>query len=148
MIAPRLPMSPTAAYRADMGSRTQPFGRDDDQWLAAAEAVHLAATGRATGTEHLYDALGIAIDTLGDERIDEFVEREWPGPRCYVESLVVLSTHAEDAGALNLAALMLDDLLHAATDLTPLHRGRILALRARLEWKLDRRDDARDRYAY
>src|ERR1051325_11560985 len=104
--------SPTGAYRADMRGRESPFGPDDDRWLASASALHSAATypGKPN-TEHLYDAIGVAIDVLGDERIDQFVDREWLGDRSYIEALAVLSYDVHEAGALRLAALILDDTL-------------------------------------
>src|SRR5438046_2118494 len=144
-----LTASPMSAYRADVNGQDAPFGRDDDHWLVAANALHLAASSERPRRKHrLYDALGQAIDLLGDERIDRFVEREWNGERSYVESMVVLADVVHWAGALRLAAVMFDDLLRAATDLSTVERGRVLALRARVERKLERLDDAADRYEY
>ncbi|MEX2154932.1 MAG: hypothetical protein WD825_16435 [Gemmatimonadaceae bacterium] len=132
-----------------MNGRDTPFGPQDDVWLAAAITLHLAATaGAATRQHHLYESLGIAIDLLGDEQIDAYVRREWQGDRSYVEAMAILADLIHDAGALHLAAIMLDDLAFAAPDLSMLERGRILALRARVDRKMGRLDDAVDRYQY
>jgi len=141
--------SPVAAYRADIDGRDTPLGAHDDVWLAAACTLRLATTsGERTRKHHLYEALGLAIDLLGDERIDDYVRREWPGARSYVESLAILADFVHDAGALHLAAVMLDDLALAASDLSTLERGRVLALRARVERKLGRLDEAQERYRH
>src|SRR5436190_2578326 len=137
--------SPASAYRADMRNRTRPFGPDDDRWLAAAVELR-ASLGGSAANDHLLDALAIAIDVLGDERIDDFVRREWRGQHCHIEALVVLADAIENLGAFHLAATVLDDLLRARTDITALERGRILSLRARVERKLGRLNDAKDRY--
>ena len=146
---PKLTASPTSAYRADVAIRGRPFGSSDDSWLAAAAELR-AARGQkgAKAREHLYEALGVAIDTLGDENIDAFVRREWRGERCYVEALAALVALMEDEGAVHLTAVMLDDLLATAAELSHLERGRLLAMRARVEWKLGRLDDAEERYQF
>jgi hypothetical protein len=145
----RTPASPTSAYRADMRGREHAFGPHDDRWLAAATSLRAAVTAAASHRqEHLYDAIGAAIDVLGDERIDEFVQREWLGDHSYIEALAVLTYDMHEAGALRLSAVMLDDLLRAAPDLSVVHRGRILAMRARLDWKLGAVDEAAERYAF
>lgn len=140
--------TPGAAYRADMLHRTAPFGPDDEQWLAAATELHHAAAAPQLGQSRLYDAIGVAIDLLGDERIDAIVEREWPAPRTHVEAILVLCELIDRAGALHLCAVMLDDLLQAAPDLPSIDRGRILAMRARVTWKLGHRTEAIERYEF
>ena len=141
--------SPTAAYRADTTERDTPFGPDDDAWLETATELHFAATvAPAARQEHLYSAIGRAIDLLGDERIDLAVRDDWRGERSYVDPLLVLIDQIQDDGALSLAAVMLDDLARAADDLSTVQRGRVLALRARIAWKMGELDDAADRYHY
>lgn len=131
----------------DAADRPGPIGHHDDQWLAIATELHLAAAARGEeGRKGLYGALGSVIDLLGDEFIDGRAEREWEHDLGYVEALMVLADVMQEAGAFHLAASLLDDLLAAATDLKPLHRGRILAQRARIEWKLGRLDEAADRF--
>lgn len=140
--------APAAAYRADMATRDHSFGEDEDL-IAAATHLHAAAKAKgAPAREYLFEALGVAIDSLGDERIDAFVQCEWDGQRSYVEALAALIQSMQDRGALHLAALMLDDLLMAARDITPLERGRLLAMRARADWKLGRLTEAEERYEY
>lgn len=150
--------SPAAAYRADMAGRDGPFGPDDDQWLVAASELHLAATASSTGAapaagateatnqRPLFDALGVAIDLLGEERIEAMADREWQGERSHVEALMVLCEVMLQAGALHLAGMMLDDLQLATPDRLPVQRGRILTMRARVDWKLGRLDQAVERY--
>src|SRR5215211_2918987 len=123
-----------SAYRADMTRRSVPFGPDDDRWLEAANALHFAATSPVSPRKHqLYQAIGIAIEVLGEDRIAHFVDREWLGERTYVEGLAVLADEIQAVGALHLAASIFDDLLSSALDLSGLERGRVLALRARVE---------------
>lgn len=139
--------SPGAAYRTDAQGRADPFGPHDDAWLTAATELHLAATARGNQQDHLFTAIGVAIDLLGDERIEAFAAREWRGEQSYVDALVVLADTIYYAGARHLAAHMLDDVRRVATDLTPLQRARLLFRRARIAWSLGATDEAADRYA-
>jgi len=138
--------APGAAYRADTRGRAEPFGPSDDAWLAGATELHLAATASEGHQDHLYSAIGVALDLLGDEKVEAFADREWLGQRSYIDALVVLADTIYYAGARNLAALMLDDLRRAATDLTPLQDGRLLFRRARITWSLGAIDDAEERF--
>ena len=138
--------APGAAYRADTRDRAEPFGPFDDEWLAAATELHLAATTRERRDDHLASAIGVAIAVLGDARIDAFAAREWRGKRSYVDAIVVLADTVYYGGARNLAALMLDDIRRTATDLDPLQLGRLLFRRARIAWSLGATDDASERY--
>jgi tetratricopeptide (TPR) repeat protein len=144
--------APGAAYRADTRGRAEPFGPSDDVWLAAATELHLAATippaPRPQQQDHLYSAIGVAIDLLGDERVEAFAAREWPGERLYVDPIVVLADTIYYGGARNLAALMLDDIRRTAPDLTPLQLGRLLFRRARIAWSLGASDEAAERYEW
>ena len=140
--------APGAAYRADTRGRAEPFGPSDDEWLTAATELHLAATGhpREQQQDHLFSAIGVAIDLLGDERVEAFAAREWLGERSYVDPIVVLADTIFYAGARHLAALMLDDIRRAAPDLSSLQLGRILFRRARVAWSLGDIDDAAERF--
>jgi hypothetical protein len=140
--------APGAAYRADAQGRPAPFSSSDDEWLAAATELHLAATARKRPgrQDHLFAAIGIAIDLLGDENVEAFAAREWLGERSYVDPIVVLADTIYYAGARNLAAHMLDDIRRAATDLSPLELGRVLTRRARVAYSLGAADDAHERY--
>src|SRR5688572_4137579 len=138
--------APGAAYRADTQGRAEPFGPSDDDWLAAATELHLAATTHKRRKDHLFSAIGVAIDLLGDERVEALAAREWLGQRSYVDAIVVLADTIYYGGARNLAALMLDDIRRAATDLTPLQLGRLLFRRARIAWTLGDIDDAAERF--
>lgn len=138
--------APGAAYRADAQGRAEPFGPFDDEWLAAATELHLAATARERQQDHLLSAIAIAIDLIGDERVAAFAAREWLGQRSHVDAIVVLADTIYYGGARHLAALMLDDVRRAATDLTPLQLGRLLFRRARVAWSLGATDEAADRF--
>ncbi|MGH7636077.1 MAG: hypothetical protein ACREOK_00370 [Gemmatimonadaceae bacterium] len=138
--------APGAAYRADTLGRAEPFGPSDDLWLAAATELHFAATMRGSPQDHLFSAIGIAIDLIGDERVEAFAAREWLGKRSEVDAIVVLADSIYYGGARNLAALMLDDIRRVATDLTPLQLGRLLFRRARVTWSLGALDDAAERF--
>jgi tetratricopeptide (TPR) repeat protein len=140
--------SPTAAYRADMDGRGRPFGPKDALWLAAASELHLSATAKSQipQRQHLLEALSMAIDIVGDEAIDRYVNREWFGKHSFHEALVVLADQIIDAEAYGLGAVILMALLIAIPRLKPLERGRIMALRARIAWRTSDMDDARERY--
>ena len=141
--------APAAAYRADMQGRTEPLAAHDDRWLAAASELHLAAG--ATGVareEHLAAAIGIAVDLLGATRIEAFVRREWLGERSGLDPLIVLADAMYYEGARRLAAVVLDDLLRVAPDVSDLQRGRILVRRTRIAWSLGNLDEAADRYEF
>ena len=140
--------SPTAAYRADMNGRGAPFGPKDALWLAAASELHLAATARTQipQRQHLLEALSLAIDIVGDEKIDRYVTREWFGRHAFHEALFLLASDVLDAGAHRLASVMLEDMIAAVPRLKALDRGRLMALRARVEWRTSNLDEARDRY--
>lgn len=140
--------APLAAYRADLRGRSAPLSADDGDWLHAGSELHLASRAHtASGRRaHLYAAIGIGIDVLGDQTIAAFAEREWRGQRAYCDSLLILAEAIHYEGAIRLAAVMLDDLRRAATDMAPVHAGRVLALRAKLAWKLGALEEAADRY--
>ena len=141
--------APAAAYRADLAGRDSPFGEHDDVWIVAASTLHLAAgSGGILRRNALFEALGVAIDLLGDEEIDRYVNREWQGEHMYVEALAILADSAHREGALRLAAVMFDDLLTAAPDLTVVEQGRLFWLRARVEWRLGNVEQARARYEH
>ena len=136
------------ALQQDSASRPGLQSPETAWWLQAAEPLHAAARARDDSRRRqlLYAALGVAIDHLGDERIDTVAEREWERDLGYVEALMVLADIVHEAGALRLAGVMLDDLRAAAPDLTPVQRGRIMAQRARVEWKLGHHAEALERY--
>ena len=144
-----LTSTPAAAYRADMDGRTDAFGPDDDRWLAAASALHHAATApRSGGKAALIEALTRAADIYDDAEVERLARTEWDGRPSKYDAIMVLADRIHYAGALHLAARMLDDLAAAPITLKPIHQGRLLALRARVEWKLGRLDEAIDRYRY
>ena len=141
--------APAAAYRADLGDREVPFGPDDDRWLVAAiELHHAARSQRRARKQHLYAAIGVGIDVLGDERIENVAEREWRGERTYCDPAILLADAIHYAGALRLAAGMMDDVQRAAPDLPISHVGRLLSMRARIAWKLGALEDAAERYEH
>jgi hypothetical protein len=133
-----------------MARRTAPFGPHDDLWLAAASQLRLAATSPSEigQRQYLLEALSIAIDAVGEEAIDRFVDREWLGRHSFVEALVVLVERLIEAGAVYLAGVILDDLALPAARLNALENGRRLALCARVAWKSGAIDLARERYEH
>lgn len=141
--------APAAAYRADLHGLTEPLGAHDDRWLAAASELHLAAGAAGTAREeHFAAAVRIATSLLGADRIEAFVRREWLGERSRLDPLIVLADTMYYERARHLGAVVLDDLLRAAPDVTDLGRGRILVRRTRIAWSLGALDEAADRYEF
>jgi tetratricopeptide (TPR) repeat protein len=143
-----LPLAPAAAYRSDLGGAAT-LGADDDAWLRIASIVHSAkAVSSGSGRRLLLaSACAEAVTLLGREFTRDYSRIEWRGARHRLSPLLVLAHEMQQAGGLNLAAMLLDDLLVSAPELNPLWRGRLLALRARVAWKQGRPDEAEERYA-
>lgn len=135
--AAQLTRSAAAAYRTDAGGRAEPFGEHDGGWIAVTTLVQHAAIAPLDDTRILLrDAVELAESIL-DIRLDrasDLKNRE----RAQSDSaiLVALTASMERAGALRLAAALLESLRSADKSLTTLESGRILALTARLAWKV------------
>jgi tetratricopeptide (TPR) repeat protein len=140
----------TAAYRADLGARDQPFGRADGDWIAVATVLeHATLVDEPTRGELLREAVRLATEIVGADEVQRLAEREWQDrDRSASEAIVILADRVHSDGALNLAANIYDGLLDADASLTAVQRGRILAKRARVEWKSGRAEEAADRYRH
>jgi tetratricopeptide (TPR) repeat protein len=145
-----LAQSAATAYRADLGSREQPFGGVDGEWITVAAVLeHAALVGEPERTQLLRNAVTLATRLVGDAEVRRLAEREWQDrDRSESEAIVILADRIEAAGAFMLAGSVLDALLEADASLSSVQYGRVLARRARLEWKAGRLDNAADRYAY
>ena len=138
----------TAAYRADLGSRDKPFGGVDGDWITVASVLqHASLVDEPARGELLREAVELATGIVGEAEVQRLAAREWQDrDRAESEAIIILSDTIHTAGALNLAATMLDALLDADTSLNVVQRGRILAKRARIDWKAGKLDEAADRY--
>jgi len=145
-----LAQSAATAYRADLGSREQPFGGVDGEWITVAAVLeHAALLREPERARLLHNAVTLATELVGDAEVRRLAEREWQDrDRSESEAIVVLADRIEAAGAFMLAGTVLDALLEADASLSSVQYGRVLARRARLEWKAGRLDNAADRYAY
>jgi hypothetical protein len=141
------------AYGMDMARRgaSEPFGSDDDGWLAVASLLgHAASHAR-----DLVDAdalLGEAYDlaevilTSGSLGTSELAPRamisEAPDGRERRQVITQLADRMESAGALNLAATVYHS-LSVADPLLPVdERGRLVVFHERVLRKLGRPDEA------
>jgi tetratricopeptide (TPR) repeat protein len=145
-----LAQTATAAYRADLGARDQPFGGVDGDWITVASVLeHATLVAEPTRSELLRKAVELATKVVGEAEVRRLAEREWQDrDRSESEAIVILADQLEAAGAFTLAGTLLDALLEADASLNVVQRGRILAKRARMEWKAGRLDVAADRYRY
>src|SRR5436190_6245738 len=145
-----LAQSAASAYRADVGSRDQAFSGVDGEWITVASVLeHASLVAEPAKGELLHKAVGLAAGIVGQAEVQRLAAREWQDrDRGASEAIVILSDLVEAAGAFTLAAMLLDALLEADGSLTVVQRGRILARRARKEWKAGRLDDASERYRH
>jgi tetratricopeptide (TPR) repeat protein len=135
------PQPITRAYRADLSERRTPFGIADDAWLAVGSllehAASVAPVDAAAAAAMVADACEQATRAVAPARIQALRAREWSGRgSAAVDAVMLLSDSAQEATALHVAASLLDATLAAQPDLAPLTRGRILARRARVTWKM------------
>jgi tetratricopeptide (TPR) repeat protein len=140
--------SAVAAYRTDLASRPQRAGDVPDPWLEVALLVeHAGLVPDPERAELLDRADAVAREHAGDDALRQAATEEWgdasPGP---VGSVVLLTDRMQAADMLHLAAVTLDALLAAAPGIDAVARGRVLAKRARVAWKLGQMDQADDRY--
>jgi tetratricopeptide (TPR) repeat protein len=138
----------TTAYRADVGAHGDAFGLHDDQWIAIATLVAQAGLmPPAERQELLAKAVDLSQPLLGTALSRQSTDFEWePSPPIAADSILVVSDHIFQSGALHLARATIDALLEADPSLTPLQRGRALAKRARIDGRLGRIDEAGDQY--
>lgn len=137
----------TAAYRLDIVAHGGPFGVADSAWLAVGSLLEHAAATRDEARDTLArDAGELAREVVGHDAMRAFEMEEWElDTSDPTAPIFVLVKSIAEAGALNLAAAMLDSAMQATTD-SPLRTGRALAYRARLAWKRGDLDEAGERY--
>lgn len=140
--------SAAAAYRADLVSRGGPFGSHDGGWIAVGTMLEHATLAPEPERQTLIrGAITLAGEILGEADLARLGDREWQDrDRGPADAIVLLSEAAQQAGALNVAALLLDALTEADTSLNTVQQGRIVAKRANVAWKMGRIDEATDRY--
>jgi len=141
-------LSAAAAYRADTSGRDLAFAEDDGAWIAIGTILdHASRVPDDFKRQLVCDAVELAETIVPVSELSSRAAREWPGDdRTPTEIIVLVAERAETAGCLNLAAFILDSLIDASTDLSAIQRGRVLAKRARVAWKLGEIDAATDRY--
>lgn len=136
-LAPRTAV--VAAYRADLKNNDgAPFGDHDDHWIAISSLLqHAKRLGETDSQPLVQHALREAISILGPTAVATgiIVDPPSPPPSPYLAFRMV-AERMEDAGALRLAATLLDGCLGALGDLTSLERGRVMAQGGRVAWKL------------
>lgn len=141
----------TTAYRADISSRGNAFGPRDDEWLAIASLISQAHLVPDQDRQILLDhAVDFAERLLGADVVRRAADFEWGQPgdvdRMRSESILILAEEIYQLGALHLARAVIDALLEVDSSLDVVHRGRILAKRARSDWRLGRMEEAADQY--
>ena len=138
----------TTAYRADVGDSGEAFGPHDDEWLAIASLVSQARLMPAAEHHELLErAMRLSQTLLGAALVRQAADFDWdPAKLIAAESILALSDHIYESGALHLARALIDALLEADASLTPLERGRALAKRARIDGRLGRIEEAADQY--
>jgi tetratricopeptide (TPR) repeat protein len=138
----------TDAYRADVAAAPERGGDAAAVWLTVASLVeHAALVPEGEAADVLGTAIGLALEQLGEEAFVRLGAAEWgEADRVPSDAIVLLTDAMQSADLLNLAASTLDSLLGADRALGPVQRGRILAKRARVAWKLGMLEEADARY--
>jgi tetratricopeptide (TPR) repeat protein len=144
-------ISAAAAYRLDTAARNPAAAVDDADRAIVAAAVlqHAALLPAPQRPELLRDAIEVAIEIVGEPEVERIATREWQNvDRTPSEAIVLLAEMVQHVGNFNLARVLLDGVLQTDDSLTVVQRGRVLAARARIAWKLGFIDDARERYEF
>ena len=138
----------TEAYRADIGARPEGGGDAAAAWLTVASLVeHAALVADPDAAEMLERAIGLARAQIGEPTLARLGEIEWGDvDRAPVDAIVLLADDMQSADMLHLAGATLDWLLGADRTLGAVQRGRIVAKRARVAWKLGLLEEAEGRY--
>lgn len=144
------PQSITRAYRLDLAERDLPFGGADDAWLAIGSLLeHAAAVADqdAAAAASLTDkACALSAALVSAERVETLRAREWEHRESSpLDALMLISDDAHDAGAPHIAASVLDGMLACGSSMHALTRGRIMARRTRVAWRLGWLSEAHDR---
>lgn len=138
----------TTAYRRDRRDEAQPFGDNDNAWLAVATMLEQAALfpGRDRPAK-LRAVLRFARSAVDRNVMRRLQFREWQRVGlAKTDPVVGIADEAHDAGAFHLAAHILDSVLVVADALTTLQRGRIIDRRARAVAKLGHTNASADQY--
>ena len=141
-----------SAYRADIATRggDDAFCENDGIWIAVGSMLSTAANleDADRGAKIVHDALELAKEALGAERLARGNRLDPPGRSapCNGDVVRMLAQEAEDAGALNSAALILDSYVASDHEVRPLDLGRVVAHQARLARKQGELDAALARY--
>ena len=141
----------STAYREDSAARNGPFGPRDGSWIAIASLVERAARGiPGDRIKLLREAISLAVETIGGAvEVDRLATREWENhDRTESDALLLIADQIHYSGANGLSAALLDCLALADDSISTVIRGRILAKRARIDWKAGRIDQAIERCKY
>ena len=138
----------TDAYRADIAARPARGADAAAGWLTVASLVeHAALVPASEAAEMLASAVALAREQIGEAALARLGAIEWgDADRVPSDAIVLLTDAMQGADMLHLAGATLDSLLAAEHALGPVQRGRILAKRARVAWKLGMLDEAEARY--
>lgn len=140
----------TRAYRADLADRREPFGAFDDTWLGVGSLLEHAAAvipeDPAASAALVRTASEQALAAVPADRLAHLRGGDWQNAGVSpLDGIFALSDMAHDAGACHVAASLLDAVLMAELSLSSLIRGRIMARRARIAWRLAWLAEAHDR---
>ena len=145
--------SPAASYRKYLAVHGDSFTKAEEAehggWIMVASILHTAAVVPGLEGERLVaQAAAFARDLLGAEAIQRGCALDPPSPAGAdrtVDVFRLLAERIEDAGALDMAVGVLDDLA-AACAMSDLEKWRVIAHHARLDWKMGNLDAATHRY--
>lgn len=136
----------TSAYRKDLKRKGTAFGPHDGAWILATTLAEEAARTGADAARLLSRAARVAADALGKSEVRRLARREWGAGYGRFDSLVLLAGAMQDAGALDLAAALLDAVLRVPELLGKIQHGRLCAERARVSYKLGHAEAAQEQY--
>lgn len=138
----------TDAFRADVAARPEPGAESAAVWLTVASLVeHAALVPETEAAVIVSRAIELARDAIGETELARLGTNEWgEQDRVPSDAIVLLTDAMQGADMLHLAGATLDSLLAADRELGPIQRGRIVAKRARVAWKLGMLEEAEARY--
>ena len=140
--------SVTAAYRADLAATATPFGPHDDAWITIATLLSQAgAVPDEPRAALVNSAAELARAVLTEVAATHVSRSEWGSPDAGTcETVLILTDHTFEAGALHLTRAVLSAFLEADRSLSILERGRLVSRRARVDARLGHVEEARDQY--
>jgi tetratricopeptide (TPR) repeat protein len=146
------PLSGTKSYRADATRDGVPrrlatgMEARESAWIAVTNLLEHAIVVPSDAPALVRHATELARDVLGKDFVRRRGDREWPRDRWPGDAILLLADDAHEADAFQTALALLTALDRADPELQPVHRGRVLARRARTIARLGRLDDARDHF--